>query len=140
MNENLIEKLIIFWNEFPSLYGSPVSPDLILEAETDLNFSFPEDYKDFLLNFGSGIVRSFPILGLSPTPAMGNDWSVLEETKRFWLDEIPEIKEVVVFSIDLSGNPIGFKNDGTIWFFDHNSSSNERINNNFEDFIFSILK
>ena len=45
-------------------FSGPADPDLIARAETSFPASFPNDFKEFLLLYGSGFIESEEFIGL----------------------------------------------------------------------------
>lgn len=54
--------------KYPQLsdFSGPVTEERILQAEEQLNLSFPEDYKRFLASYGAGSFGGFEIYGIVP--------------------------------------------------------------------------
>lgn len=107
----------------------------IEQAAKELGIPFPNDYNEFLQTFGGAMVGPYPFFGLRPVPVMGRNWSVVEMTKCYRQQSIPEAAHWVVFSEDHAGNPIGFDSNEGIWIFDHDFGGVTRLANSFEDYL-----
>ncbi len=88
-------------------FSGPASEGTVEELESRLGFSFPEQYKAFLLNYGAALFQGFEIFGI----AEDED----EEGPPLWSDVRSEL-----FSSDLSefpGRLIPISNDGSDYTF-----------------------
>lgn len=109
------QRILSEQRRFPELFGTGATDASIEVAELALGMRFDPDYREFLRLFGSGMVGSLPVLGLSKAEALGNDaWNVVATTKRFRADKWPGIADWYLVSIDGSGNPIGIGPDGCV--------------------------
>ncbi len=67
---------------------------------------------------------------------MGDDsWSVLEMTKRFREENVPEANGWIIVSTDQAGNPVEMDRDGAIWIHDHDFGGVARLTKNFEGYL-----
>jgi hypothetical protein len=137
LKSELWRQLEADYTRFPNLRAEVLpSREAIQDVESQLGIPLPADYVEFLLRFGSGIVGSLPVLGMSQAPAMGKStWSVLDVTSKFRREGWPNVEQWAVFSVDLSGNPIGFDRLGVVWTYDHDAVELFRLYENFEDFV-----
>lgn len=60
------------------LWRGPQAEAAVASYEAVLGVSFPEDYRDFLLKFGSGHKNGVEIAGIDPVP--GSDFNVVGRT------------------------------------------------------------
>jgi len=77
MNEKILE-IIEQYEEKKDFYGK-VKEDEVAYVESLLNVKFPESYKWFILNYGSGGICGVEILGIEKR----NDSSVIKVTERY---------------------------------------------------------
>ena len=120
----------------PILIAGSLPAEIEIEqAAKELGIPFPNDYIEFLQTFGGAMVGPYPIFGLRPVPVMGRNWSVVENTKWYRQQSIPEAAHWVVFSEDHAGNPIGFDTNGIVWIYDHDFGGVARLKNSFEDYL-----
>jgi hypothetical protein len=74
------------------LRGSPASDAAIEQAQHRLECRFHEDYVEFLVLFGCGVIGPYPVFGIGPTPdAMAEGDGVVEQTERFRAQRWPGI-------------------------------------------------
>ncbi len=96
----------------PRSSGVGVSEDVIREAEASVGCTFSNGYRKFLRRYGSADL-AFPVFGLSPCPALGTAWSVVEATRELRADQWPGTEDLYIVSDDGTGNPVGGKADGS---------------------------
>lgn len=120
---------------WPVLIGGAVGSDEIDAAERVLDRALPSDYRQFVARYGAAVVGSLPIFGLRPVAAMGVPWSVVEVNRRGAWASIRELDDWLVVSRDLAGNPIGIKDDGSVWVWDHDFGGAAQTDQDFEAFL-----
>jgi hypothetical protein len=123
--------------KYPVMW-SPSTPtvDEIERAERSMGVHFVDDYRDFLVRFGAGIVGSQTVIGLGRAEAMGNhETSVVVATKRFQAENWPGVVGWYVISVDGRGNPVGIDPSGSIYISDHDLHRVDRICDSFEEWI-----
>lgn len=137
MNEETLSALRSERAEFPNMFAESVpSDDEIADATESLGIPFPDDYRQFLLEFGGAMVGPFPIFGLRPVDVMGKQrWSVVTMTGRYRNGGVPGTSDWVVFSEDHSGNPVGFDSAGIVWIHDHDFGGGDRLAETFEEYL-----
>ena len=129
LTEKLSESLILRAESLPSATE-------IDAVSSEIGVPFSSDYRDFLLTFGAAMVGPYPIYGLRPADVMGDDsWSVLEMTKRFREENVPEAYGWIIVSTDQAGNPVGMDREGAIWIHDHDFGGIARLAKNFEEYL-----
>ncbi len=127
------------YGAFPILMAGPVPASEVTAASKSIGLGILDDYAAFLTRYGSAIVGPYPIFGLRPVEPMGNDWSVVEMTRRFRADRWPGTEQWIVFSRDLGGNPIGLSQEGEAWVSDHEQGGITRVASSFEAFLLQAL-
>jgi hypothetical protein len=136
MTNETVEFLRAKLSESPILRaGSLPTSDEIDHASEELGVPFASDYRDFLLLFGGAMVGPFPIFGLRPVEVMGDEWSVINVTKRYRNEGVPGSDAWVVISEDHSGNPIGMDSEGAIWIHDHDFGGIAPLADTLEEYI-----
>lgn len=123
------------FNRFPALKGGEVPFEEIDAASDAIGISFPQEYRDFIRRYGSAIVGSFPIFGLRPIDALGNQWSVIDTNRYYRRQQWIGVESWLIVSADLSGNPIGIDTQGVVWLSDHDYGSIEELARTFEEFL-----
>ncbi|MEH7356859.1 SMI1/KNR4 family protein [Neobacillus drentensis] len=121
-------------------FGGPVEEEEISEAEDTLQIKLPQDYKMFLLKYGSGAVGEVIVLGLKEAEFVATP-SFVEQSLKF-RDNLPEgYEKFNVIGIDGAGNPIGFNLPNTeIIRFYIDLGEQEVIANSFEEYLEKALK
>ena len=136
MMNDTIESLRATLAESPILRAeSSPSIEEIENASQEIGVPFAADYREFLLMFGGAMVGPYPIFGLGPVEVMGNEWSVIEVTRRYRNDGVPGCDAWVVFSEDHAGNPIGMDADGKVWIYDHDFGGVTELASSFEAYV-----
>ena len=137
MNEETMARLTKKLSESPILRAETLPCEAeIDDASSELGVPFSSDYREFLLKFGAAMVGAYPIFGLRPVEAMGDDsWSVVAMTKRFRDDKVPLADGWVIVSIDHAGNPVGMDRDGSIWIHDHDFGGVTSLAKDFEEYV-----
>jgi hypothetical protein len=142
MKEKFLKKLDAHMKELKGLYGGACSSEEINLAEKEISLKFSDQYKEFLGLYGGGIVGSHFIYGIKKQRSMGDKlWSVSQNT-NFYKDyqKWPDIDDWYVISDDGAGNPIGCKQDGSVWLSDHDAGfEQEKLADNFEEFLEKLL-
>ncbi|TDU63234.1 SMI1/KNR4 family protein SUKH-1 [Prosthecobacter fusiformis] len=114
MNEKLLKWLKQDQLQTPFMYGEAVPESELANVEKQIGFYLPDDYRQFVIIFGGGTVMSEHIFGLRLSETLGVDDLALIQTKRFREDGWPGVEQLLVISIDPSGNPIGLNKSGEI--------------------------
>jgi hypothetical protein len=137
MNEETTTRLTDKLSESPILRAESLpNAAEIDDASSEIGVPFSSDYRDFLLKFGAAMVGPYPIYGVRPVEAMGDDsWSVVAMTKRFREDNVPAANRWVIVSSDHAGNPVGMDRDGAIWIHDHDFGGVAPLAKNFEEYV-----
>jgi hypothetical protein len=130
--------------EFSRWEGSVASPVPYAEiqaAEATLGVKFPEDYREFIREFGGAVIRGASILGLRQPPLMPDEPPSVVDQSLLFRSELPEpYGKMVVISVDDAGNPIGFlPPDPTILTFDHNFGGRHDLSPSFEEYVELLL-
>ncbi|CAO5675989.1 MAG: hypothetical protein HEEMFOPI_01984 [Holosporales bacterium] len=131
-----------WFKEDRGLYTSPLTVLSINEYEKLLGSKFSESYRNFLINYGSGIVGSFYIYGNQANNFMdGYMKSVVDKTNFYKItQQWPGIEDWYIISDDGRGNPIGCKPDGSVWLSDHDADFEQvKLADDFEEFLEKIL-
>ena len=109
MEISTLRKLEESYEMFPVLRAEGVMQPEIDAAATQLGVPFPQDYQEFLLNYGGGHAGALAVAVLRRWRAASqNNWSVIEVTKRRRAKGCPGAQHWVFFSDDGFGNPVGF--------------------------------
>lgn len=107
-------------SQHPEMLAGSVPESKIRDAEMELQFVFPEEYRAYLLRFGGGLVGAQEIAGVAQAAwASGSHWSVVEVTRRRQDAGWPLAEAGVVVSDDGRGNPIICCADGRLKLPDH---------------------
>lgn len=109
------ELLIAIDEEFercPEAFGGPASIEEVNQAEDRLKVRLPEDFRMFLLRYGSGAVGEAIVLGLTEAEFVSTP-SFVDISLKFRGILPVEIENFVVIGIDGAGNPIGFASPHT---------------------------
>jgi hypothetical protein len=134
-----IKRLEALFAASPVLVAAEGAADNEIDAaEEAVGVPFVPDYRWFLRKYGGAMVKSLPVFGLRASEVMGN-FSVVDETLRFRKDGWKLTEDLVVISMDGSGNPIGIAKDGRVWISDHDVRADSVIADSFEDFLVGIL-
>lgn len=139
MKPELAKLLESRFKEHPVLAAGPVSLPEVSLLETYAGFSLPEVYKEFVLNYGGGIVGSFPIYGMRRAHAMALDEeSAINVTQKYRLQKSRGIDGWLIISSDLSGSPIGLLPTGEIWISDVEFGVVAPLSPTFESFLVDV--
>lgn len=92
-------------------YSVPATKEAIEQAESALHLQFAEDYKEYLLEFGSVTFDGHELTGISP-----NKWQdVVEATKKGRLaTDVPD-DFYAIERLGIDGMIVWQKNDGTLF-------------------------
>lgn len=136
MNSKLLKSLESLFNDYPMLVAGPAPCSVVNDLEKHIGFELPLQYKDFVARFGGAIVGPYPVYGFGQAPAMSDaDYSAIAVTDRFRKHGWEGVENWLVFSMDLSGSPIGLDASGSVWLSDHESDEIKKIADSFEGFI-----
>ncbi|MED3728310.1 SMI1/KNR4 family protein [Priestia filamentosa] len=121
----------------PEAFGGPVNIEEVTQAEDELKVKLPEDFKQFLLKYGSGAVSEAIVLGLREAEFVATP-SFVEKSLQF---RSKGYENFVVIGIDGAGNPIGFNYPYTeIMTFDFNFGEKEIIATSFEEYLEQAIR
>jgi cell wall assembly regulator SMI1 len=120
---------------YPFLRAGTAEAVAVDVASAAVGLSFPDDYREFLLKHGGAIVGPYPVFGVRPVEAMGNEWSVVEMNRRFRADRWPGVDSWLIVSADHAGNPMGIDSDGHVLISDHDLGGISVTADSFEDFL-----
>jgi len=108
----------------------------VTDANQQVSVAFHEDYKQFVLRYGGGMVGPYPLFGLRPVEVMDHKhWSVVDITRHYRAMGIPSSDKWGIISEDHAGNPIGMDNEGAIWIYDHDCNGTSLLARSFEQYI-----
>jgi len=139
VNRSTWKELDAEYEASPMLMSGPVPASEVTAASKVIGLGIPDDYAAFLTRYGSAIVGPYPIFGLRQVGPMGNDWSVVEVTRRFRADRWPGVEGWIVVSRDHGGNPIGLSPAGEVWLSDHEQGGVTWLAASFEEFVLQAL-
>lgn len=117
-------------------------PDVEIEdAERAFGVQLPEDYKSFVREFGGAVLGNENVLGLRrPEYMRGLSGTFPEATLRFRKKLPAEFKEMLVISVDGSGNPVGFlPGNPTVFIFDHDFGGRIDLAPSFSSYVEQIV-
>jgi hypothetical protein len=121
---------------FPDLRAEGVEFVEIEMAALELEVRFPVDYAEYLRRYGSAQMGHYPIFGPRRSSLMGRiHGTVVEATRRFRRYHSPESKEWIIFSMDSSGNPIGFDEGGKVWVHHQETGERKAMAESFEAYL-----
>lgn len=124
----------------PEAFGGPVNIEEVTQAEDELKIKLPEDFKMFLLRYGSGAVGEAIILGLKEAEFVATP-SFVRQTLKFRESLPRDYEKFAVIGIDGAGNPVGFNLPNVeIIRLDHDTCEEEVIAINFEEYLEKSLK
>lgn len=119
----------------PILRGTGATLTQIDAASAEVGRDFPEEYREFLLRYGAGIVGPYPIFGVQPVEPMGDEWSVVDVNRRYRADRWPGVEDWLIISADHGGNPMGIAGDGRVLVSDHDFGGVAPMAGSFEEFL-----
>ncbi len=120
-------------------FGGPVQIEEVTQAEDKLKVKLPEDYKMFLLRYGSGAIGDVIVLGLSEAEFVTTP-SFVEKSLQFRNILLEGYQNFIVIGVDGAGNPVGFNYPNTeIFAFDFDFGGKEIIANSFEEYLEKAL-
>lgn len=124
----------------PEAFGGPVNIEDVTQAEDELKANLPNDFKIFLLRYGSGAVGEAVVLGLKEAEFVATP-SFVKQTLKFRESLPKDYEKFVVIGIDGAGNPVGFNSPSMeIIRFDHDTCEEEVIAINFEEYLEKALR
>lgn len=136
MNSDTWNRLDLMFSESPIMCAEKIpTQDEVDYASHEIGIPFPQDYREFLLRYGGAMVGPYPVFGLGPVKVMGNEWSVIELTRRYRNDHVTGCDGWIVFSEDHVGNPVGMDSDGKVWIYDHDFGGVAQLSESFEEYI-----
>jgi SMI1 / KNR4 family (SUKH-1) len=136
MTADTWEKLEDYFNKMAECASSGAAAEEIDRAISDLGVARDSDYAEFVRRFGCAQVGSYPIYGFGTLEVMGHDFAdVIALNRHFRQQRWPSLQKWLVFSFDLSGNPIGLDNAGRVWLCDHDHRQIVCIEPSFEAFL-----
>ena len=135
MNTEIWQKLDQVFAEFPVMRADGVPASEIRSASEALGRRFDPDYCEFVARYGGAIVGPYPVFGLRRATVMGNQWSVVDETKWFWAEHWRGVEDWYIVSLDHCGNPIGIAPNGCVMISDHDAGDIAQVAPSFEGFI-----
>ncbi|MDG3006646.1 SMI1/KNR4 family protein [Paludisphaera mucosa] len=140
MRPDTIEHLDAMFAEWPIMRASDAPSEAeITQAERQIGVHFDDDFREFLLRYGGGMVGPYPIFGLRPVEVMGiGHWSVLDVTRHYRSEGVPDVERWVVISEDHAGHPVGMDAEGAIWIHDHDFGGISAIAESFEEYLRDI--
>lgn len=124
----------------PEAFGGTVNIEEVMQAEVELKVKLPEDFKRFLLKYGSGAVGEAIVLGLREAEFVATP-SFVEKSLQF-RNILPKgYENFIVIGVDSAGNPVGFNSPNTeIITFDFDFGGKEIIASSFEEYLEKALK
>lgn len=141
MRNSIHKALTKEFSNNPETVGKVVDLSKIKNSEKVLDVRLPDDYKEFIHKYGGAIINGHEIFGLSKAAWMSENYNYMSQSKRF-RNELPnKFSQMVVFSIDGAGNPVGFlPGKSSIFVFDHNFGGRYDMAKSFEEYIEKILE
>jgi hypothetical protein len=94
-----------------------------------------EHYRQFLREFGGGIINNKDIYGLRLAPLMTEADDVISLTNLFREERWPGSDTMLVLNVDPFGNPTGLRKDGKVWILDHDEEASQCLALNLEQYI-----
>ncbi|MFJ7974876.1 SMI1/KNR4 family protein [Peribacillus sp. NPDC096379] len=124
----------------PEAFGGPLNIEEVNQAEDELKVKLPEDFKEFLLRYGSGAVGEAIVLGLREAEFVATP-SFVEKSLHFRKALPKGYENFIAIGIDGAGNPVGFNSQNTeIITFDFDFSGKEIIAESFEDYLEKAIR
>jgi len=141
MDSELVKALSEFFSCWPGAAYGPISEAELEKEESDLGIRLPEDYRDFILRYGGAVVGNSVIYGTRQSEFGACDPVSFAAQTRIFRKEVPlDFAEMVVISVDQSGNPIGFiSNDNVVFVYDFDFGGRLTLAESFSDFIRQCL-
>jgi len=140
-NQNIWSIIQSDYSKHPEDYGGRVCVSNLERAERILKLNFSNDYKKFLMAYGSCIMPGHIIYGLIPLGIMGDNITNVIDKTNFYKDQQGwiGIEDWYVISDDGSGNPIGVDPSGKVWLSDHDSGFEKiLLADSFEEFLYKL--
>jgi len=129
------------WEYVERQFKSSYSAEGVTASEFDAafaNLNVPNDYREFVVRYGGGIIGTYPIYGLRLAKSMGmvgRKRTAPEINQLFLERNWPGVENWFIFTIDQSGNPIGFASDHSVWISDIAPRQIQKLGSDFEDFV-----
>jgi hypothetical protein len=141
MDNELVQLLDTFFAAWPGSAFGPLSDSEVAEAERRLGARLSTEYRDFVLRYGGAVVRDKIILGLRACDIAACDPPSFVDQTLIQRGELPvPYKDMVVISVDLSGNPVGYlANDPTIFTYDYDFGGRHEEASSFGEYLRQIL-
>lgn len=138
------KKIIDFISETKSKYEGACSEAMnkaeISALEKEIG-TFPNDFKQFLQITGGGIINGIEIFGGNIADFSAYGETIVDVTVRKREDVTKEYQKMIIFSLDGSGNPVGFlPNKSEIFTIDHDYGGWYHIATNFEEYINKVVE
>lgn len=96
------------FERYPEAFGGAVDSEEVIQAEVKLKVKLPEDFKRFLLKYGSGAIGEAVVLGLREAEFVSTP-SFVDKSLQF-RNMLPQgYEHFVVIGVDSAGNPVGFQ-------------------------------
>ncbi|MCC5803736.1 SMI1/KNR4 family protein [Rossellomorea vietnamensis] len=124
----------------PEAFGGPLNIEEVDKAADELKVKLPEDFKEFLLRYGSGAVGEAIVLGLKEAEFVATP-SFVEKSLHF-RQELPSgYENFTAIGIDGAGNPVGFNAPNfEIITYDFNFGGKEIIAASFEEYLEKAIR
>ncbi|MDQ0233541.1 SMI1/KNR4 family protein [Metabacillus malikii] len=124
----------------PEAFGGPLNIEEVIQAEDELKVKLPEDFKEFLLRYGSGAVGEAIILGLKEAEFVATP-SFVDKSLHFRKALHKGYEDFIAIGIDGAANPIGFNSPNPeIITFDINFGGKEVIAESFEEYLEKAIR
>lgn len=138
---NIWDLLDKYFSEYPQDMVGPVESKEIDLAEKELDLTFNDAYKKFIMVYGGACVGSNLVYGLRKQKDMGKElFNVLTINFFYRVQNWPDIENWYIISDDGSGNPIGIDPEGKVWLSDHDSGFEQiKLADSFEEFLYKLL-
>ncbi|MCP1446924.1 SMI1/KNR4 family protein [Priestia megaterium] len=123
------------FERYPEAFGGAVTSEEVTQAEAKLKVKLPEDFKKFLLRYGSGAIGEAIVLGLREAEFVSTP-SFVDKSLQF-RNMLPQgYEHFVVIGVDSAGNPVGFQYPNKeIIIVDFDFSGKKVIAGSFEEYL-----
>ena len=138
LNKFVLEQLIVFFQKNPVAQGKPTTDDEILNIEKALNIKLDDDFKEFTMRFGGGVIRDAQIYGIHNSEFLGED-TIIDLNKEF-SDYLKDGQSNLIIGTDGWGNPIYISPSKTVMIYNHDTDELLTLAANFSDYLEKILK
>lgn len=140
MRKEILNAIDEEFEMYPEAFGGPSNIEEINQAEDELKVKLPEDFKEFLLRYGSGAIGEAIILGLKEARFVATP-SFVEKSLLFRKVLPKGYENFTVIGIDGAGNPIGFNSPKTeIITFDFDFGGTVVLADNFEEYLDKAIR